>query len=297
MKRNRYTYQDVYNIFKKENWTLLSSFYKDNKQLLDVLCENNHKLTINLNNFLTGWRCAECAGRRKLTIEIIRTEVEKLGYKLLTKRYINTSQKLQFSCSKGHKYFMTYAHFYSGQRCSECYGTKKYTLKQVREVFKNRGWKLLSLYYNNSKQKLKVKCNKGHITNTITLNNFLKGSGCDTCYKIHNVGENNPSWNPNLTDEDRIIERNLAENVEWIKKVLKRDNYKCQCCGNKTSGNLNVHHLEGYHWCKELRFEVSNGVTLCKDCHKEFHRLFGTKWNTSEQFYIFLRNNNNETLN
>ena len=102
-------------------------------------------------------------------------------------------------------------------------------------------------------------------------------------------GKNHPGWNFNKSMEERIKGRYIERYFSWVSKVFKRDNYICQCCGDNSGGNLVNHHLEGWHWCKELRFEVSNGVTLCECCHKDFHILFGRGWNTSEQFYQFLR--------
>lgn len=60
----------------------------------------------------------------------------------------------------------------------------------------------------------------------------------------------------------------------------------CQCCKG-TSKNLNAHHLNGYHWFVEGRFNVENGITLCEDCHKQFHKLYGMRNNTKEQFEEF----------
>ena len=57
----KYTFKKVKGIFKKEGWKLLSKHYDNNKQLLNVICNKGHKLKINLNNFLSGWRCKECS--------------------------------------------------------------------------------------------------------------------------------------------------------------------------------------------------------------------------------------------
>lgn len=96
--------------------------------------------------------------------------------------------------------------------------------------------------------------------------------------------ENHPNWNPNKTDEERGIQRNYPEYTEFIKKVLKRDNYTCRCCG-KQNDDMEVHHLNGYDWCIEQRTDETNGVTLCKSCHKNFHSIYGKGRNTREQFY------------
>lgn len=112
---------------------------------------------------------------------------------------------------------------------------------------------------------------------------------CPKCWVKHNSGENNPSWNPNLTDEDRANNRCSKEGSQedWRKQVYERDDYTCQCCGQR-GGRLNAHHLDGYNWCVEGRFDVGNGVTLCEDCHKTFHKKYGYKNNTSQQFKEFM---------
>ena len=101
-------------------------------------------------------------------------------------------------------------------------------------------------------------------------------------------GENNPSWNPNKTREQRQKDRKIRENTMWVRMVFEKYDYTCKCCG-KRGGNLVAHHLEGYNWCIEKRFDVDNGVVLCDKCHKLFHKEYGYGNNTKEQFNIFLK--------
>lgn len=54
----------------------------------------------------------------------------------------------------------------------------------------------------------------------------------------------------------------------WRKKVFERDNYTCKECG-KHGGNLHAHHIKSFALYSELRFEVSNGITLCVPCHEK----------------------------
>lgn len=98
-------------------------------------------------------------------------------------------------------------------------------------------------------------------------------------------GERNPSWNPSKTRLQRQKDRKLHENTEWRTKVFKRDNYTCKLTGEK--GKLVAHHLDGYDWCIEKRFDISNGITLREDIHKLFHKLYGYGGNTREQFEEF----------
>lgn len=67
----------------------------------------------------------------------------------------------------------------------------------------------------------------------------------------------------------------------WKDSVFERDNYTCQKCGIKRSDKckecghqsiqINAHHIKTYVSFPELRYEVSNGQTLCYKCHRKEH--------------------------
>ena len=106
-------------------------------------------------------------------------------------------------------------------------------------------------------------------------------------------GPENPNYNPEKTDDERESGRIIPGYKEWVRDVYERDGYTCQCCGDNRGHNLNAHHLDGYNWCKEKRLDVSNGVTLCDDCHTEFHENYGFGDNTKEQFAEFQKTRTN----
>lgn len=62
-------------------------------------------------------------------------------------------------------------------------------------------------------------------------------------------------------------DRKHPDVAEWKYSVFVRDNFTCQQCGSKKP--LQVHHI--YMWAKypELRLDIDNGITLCKDFHKQ----------------------------
>ena len=120
-------------------------------------------------------------------------------------------------------------------------------------------------------------------------------------FGIHRYGDKNPMfgrtreksprWNPNRTDEERLLNGLLSRSYQgygdWRKAVYERDNYTCRKCGNKKSRPLNAHHIEDYASNKDLRTVVENGITFCVSCHKEFHTLYGLK-STSEKVNEFI---------
>ncbi|KKM94268.1 hypothetical protein LCGC14_1200140 [marine sediment metagenome] len=64
---------------------------------------------------------------------------------------------------------------------------------------------------------------------------------------------------------DRCI-RYSTEAKEWRKAVFERDDYTCRLC-NKKGGYLEADHIKPFAYFPKLRFELSNGRTLCRKCH------------------------------
>lgn len=72
------------------------------------------------------------------------------------------------------------------------------------------------------------------------------------------------SW----TDFDKNI-RQSWQYKEWRIKVLTKDNFVCRDC--KKKGNI-AHHLELFALNPKKRFEVKNGIALCRKCHLKRHQ-------------------------
>jgi hypothetical protein len=67
---------------------------------------------------------------------------------------------------------------------------------------------------------------------------------------------------------------------QWRRRCLVRDNYTCQHCGirevdisklvgNPSTCHLHVHHLKCWSLFIALRYEDTNGMTLCPLCHRK----------------------------
>ena len=88
-------------------------------------------------------------------------------------------------------------------------------------------------------------------------------------------GENHWNWQGGKSSErERFMQ--TTEYKNWRTEVFKRDNYTCQCCGQE-GYKLNAHHIKSYSENPELRTDVDNGITLCQNCHKKFHHIYGIK--------------------
>lgn len=293
-KALRHNISFVRGSFEKEGYILLTEDYVNSKQKLKYICPKDHVGNITLDNWLGGHRCAECSGNKKHTIEFIRTKFEKEGYTLLTKKYINSRQKLEYICSSGHSGNICWDSWKNGARCLECAGLKKLTIEFVREQFKKEGYTLLSEKYVNSDRKLDYICPNGH-SGSICWYNWKSGKRCRQCFIENNKGENHQNWNSNLTKENRLIKRNYQEYREWAAAIKERDNFTCKVC-KKRGGDLVSHHLESYNNSPSLRTTLENGVCLCENCHNNFHHQYGYGNNTKKQFKKFIKKYNKNKL-
>lgn len=122
-------------------------------------------------------------------------------------------------------------------------------------------------------------CSCGNETTAST--DYLKGGKKGSCGCLRNdmsrerLGQYKKDYRKSLGKDENtlltpetLVERMLFK--ETAKEVLYRDNYTCAWC-SKNKGRLDVHHLEVWSKTPELRFEKSNLVTLCQQCHKDVH--------------------------
>ena len=88
-------------------------------------------------------------------------------------------------------------------------------------------------------------------------------------------GEDHWNWKGGVTSEMQKI-RHSREYDEWRFAVYKRDNYTCQHCKKKCRGReIVAHHLKNFKDFPKERFDISNGITLCRKCHKIVHKEIG----------------------
>lgn len=122
---------------------------------------------------------------KKLTFTEIKKYIESYNYTLLSKEYINNKTKLLVKCDKGHpEYEVSFLKFKQGRRCPYCSNHVKITYENVLDFVNSLNYTLLSNkdQYKTVNSKLKIKCNKGHITDTLTYENMKhKGNRCKIC--------------------------------------------------------------------------------------------------------------------
>jgi len=94
------------------------------------------------------------------------------------------------------------------------------------------------------------------------------------------IGENHWNYKDGISKIDKLC-RSMPEYKQWRSNCFVRDNWTCQTC--RTTGvYITVHHKKGFNKiirenniknindarkCNEI-WDITNGITLCEDCHK-----------------------------
>ncbi len=104
--------------------------------------------------------------------------------------------------------------------------------------------------------------------NNTTIVRLLRENGIPTLHNGKARGSKNWNWKGGKTKTQEYI-RFSPEYKAWRKMVFERDNYTCVLCSNGSGGNLEADHIEPQSQYPELRFDINNGRTLCKECHRK----------------------------
>lgn len=62
-------------------------------------------------------------------------------------------------------------------------------------------------------------------------------------------------------------ERNDSAYKEWRKSVRDRDDWKCKMRNDQCDGKVVAHHILPWAKFPELRYQINNGITLCRFHH------------------------------
>lgn len=95
------------------------------------------------------------------------------------------------------------------------------------------------------------------------------------CLASNRVGKLSSNWKGGISEVSKLI-RGGEEYNTWRKSVYQRDNWTCKHCDIKQKHPV-AHHIKTFKDYPDLRFELDNGITLCRSCHKKVHSEIGVK--------------------
>jgi hypothetical protein len=128
--------------------------------------------------------CGKCSS---VTTEKVIERFSNCGLEVIDGFKYRTGEPIRYWCTKGHYYESKWANF--KDRCGKCNKNPEYSTESIKDLLSESG---LYVYdeeweYTNNKSGIPIECERGHRTNTITLNNlrlykFTEGcNGCKIC--------------------------------------------------------------------------------------------------------------------
>lgn len=143
------------------------------------------------------------------------------------------------------------------------WGSKRKNTKHSKETIEK-----IRISHFGKRNSPKSEFKKGHIP----WNKGTKGlvKPWNTGKKIPQIsGANHYLW---IKDRNELMEkhrlRSTKEWKNWRKSIFERDNYTCQECEVR-GGYLEPHHIIPIRLNKNEIFNIRNGITLCRQCHKK----------------------------
>lgn len=297
------TQEYVRQLFVDKGWTLKDN-YINSKTKMRFICNQGHEHAITVDKLTQGKGCVYCSGKVRHEYNYIASYFEKEGYILLSEIYINNKQKLCYVCPEGHQHSITWSDFkHGGYRCPSCAVTNSRGINSG--MWRGGVTKLnLPLYSTYAPQLEKYQpvykieqaslellgvectfCKKVFVPSGAQVRNRLKAiagnvrsgdanlycsGGCKELCPIHGQrirykGEKN-------TDNQR------PDQNAWAAMVKERDNYTCQICG-AIDEQLIAHHIDPVINNPIESMDIDNGITLCKSCDSEAHKIPGCGYN------------------
>jgi len=246
---------------KERGGECLSNEYINDSIKIKFKCGKGHEFVMNGNAMLRGQFCKICnlrasSDKRKIPIEIYRAIAQARGGKLLSDEYINKETKLLWECKNGHQWLATPGLVKNAESwCGICAYKEtaaklKDTIETYRKIAIERGGKLLSEVYINSRTPLLWECREGHQwkANPGSIKNMK--TWCPVCcYK--GVAEK--------LKKDIEIFRKIA--IERGGKLLSEE-----YINSKTPMLWEC--KEGHQW-KATGLHIKTSKTWCPACYKE----------------------------
>ena len=135
-------------------------------------------------------------------------------------------------------------------------------------------------------------CNKEKDLESFRKLSVWRAHICKACYSAKSrTGKQNPArfikgqvpWikgkkgmltrreTPKYVKKGRPILNIPARRAQWAIDVRTRDGFVCQICSSVN--DLSAHHIVPWKQDESKRFDLDNGVTLCRSCHSRTERL------------------------
>lgn len=257
--RHKYTYEEIYNIFKERNCVLLSTELTDGVfTKVKYKCECGNISYVKISDFIAkDIRCMQCginksANGRKLSYNDLKTFYKNNGCILLSKNdeYVNQESKLKFKCKCGLVDKKTFSAFKLTPKCYKCH--------EHASMGNHYSWKGGISPINEYLRKHILEWKKDS-SKKYNYKSDISGKPFEV---IHHVNKNFSEISTEVLNQLDLEPKQINEYSE-----------------NELNNITNL--------CIELHYKYGLGVCLTEKEHKLFHSIYGKENNTIQQYEEF----------
>jgi len=288
--------------------------YKNSRTKVEIVCHIHGSFWQSPNTHLSEHSCPRCGKERSRKAsnrkdnnsdesfieKAICVHEYKFNYQFID--YKNSTTKVKIKCNDcGTVFYQTPIAHLSGTSCRKCYlnkaiGANIYSwkggvvksnlplyktyapqLEKYQPVFKieQDGLDLLGVECTYCKKVFIPKLT--HVQNRLNSVNGI-APGERNLYCAAECKKACPTYKQRKYHKgDKPNSYFRHDQKQWSKLVKERDNYTCQKCGT-TKGTLEAHHIDPVVNNPAESADIANGITLCKGCHKEAHKIPGCSY-------------------
>ncbi len=231
----------------------LSETYTDIKSKLKWKCKEGHEWEATLDGVKhkNAW-CRRCYDiNQRCGLEEAQEAAKKRGGKCLSTKYVNSKEKMDWECSRGHTWSAQYDGIKRGKWCPYCdrinktRGKELLSIETAKTLAKEKGGECLSTDYKNGKIKLQWECKRGHQWDATLESIRLLNTWCNKCaiIKLSNSIEdaqrlakkrNGECLSAEYVNAEKHLKWKCKEGHEWMTAyACVRDGKWCPECGSK----------------------------------------------------------------
>lgn len=175
----------------------MSDKYIKNDIPLIWMCDKGHQWNASLSRIKRGSWCPKCKKRKKSSIKCkyemmdVEKHAKLINIQCTSTEYKNVKTKMEWSCKENHTWSASFEQVLKMKQCPVCRGGTIYgklSIKEAKEIAKERNGICLSEDYENNMKPLSWMCDKGHKWNS-PLSSIKLGSWCKKC-SDKNKGKN-----------------------------------------------------------------------------------------------------------
>jgi hypothetical protein len=163
------TLEDMKMLAHEKGGECLSDEYHGLKAKLRWRCAEGHEWEAAPGGIRNrGDWCPKCSGHAAITLEDLQAIADSRGGKCLASGVVKSQIKVQWQCSKGHKWMARPADIkHAGSWCPICKfesnaARNRTPIEEIQDLARSRGGLCLSTSYDDSTVNLRWRCARGH---------------------------------------------------------------------------------------------------------------------------------------